>query len=276
MEALLSLVYGGTAGAILAGLLRGWISERLRQSIRYEYSQELETHKAELNTDIQAIKQENELRHLRTSLFFDHQRNAFAGLLTKIAAVNRQWIDQHLDNDEGLTGPVPHKAFKELEAAYYEHQLFLDAPCLAAMDLVFDCYRDSFPHYNGIGEPANCRDIEAAYNAVQYLQPKLAVLFQNRIGVTSDGRPETDIALLGAIRLLNTYHFAELDMPPKGPLALGWRDEPLDAVIKAQNNAKDLVTRLKSFQKYLRREGGFWPEAALKAERYITMLNATN
>ena len=272
MEALLSIFSGGVAGALLVWLLRGWISERLQQSIRHEYSQKLETHKAELNTRIQAIKQENELRQLRTSLFFDHQRNAFAGLLAKVAAVNQKWIDQEFHRDEGLTGPVPYEAYKELQAAYYEHQLFLDESCLAAMELVFECYRDSFPYDDGSGSPPKARNIEAAYDAVEYLQPRLATLFQSRIGVTSDKRAEREIALLGAIRLLNSYHFTELEIPPKGPLALGRRDKSLDAVTKAEDNLNELVNRLTRFQEYLRCEGGVWPEAALSIVRYLAVL----
>lgn len=128
METVLGILSGGATGALLVWLLRGWISERLQQSIRHEYSQKLETHKAELNTRIQAIQHENELRQLRTSLFFDHQRNAFAGLLAKIAEVNQKWIDQEWQRDEGLTGSVPYEAYKNLQAGYYEHQLFLDGP----------------------------------------------------------------------------------------------------------------------------------------------------
>lgn len=272
MEALLSILYGGAAGAALVWLFRGWISERLQQSIRHEYSQKLETHKAELNTRIQTMKQEYELRQLRTSLFFDHQRNAFAGLLAKIAAVNQKWVDQEFIRDEGLRGPVPYEAYKELQAVYYEHQLFLDAPCLAAMDLIFDCYRDSFPFNDGSGAPPRCRDVEAAYEAVQYLQPRLAALFQNRIGVTSDKRAEKEIALLGAIRLLNRFHFTELELPPKGPLALERRDKSLDAVTKAGENLGELVRRLTSFREYLQRDGGVWPEAALSTERFLAVL----
>lgn len=269
METILSILSGGTTGALLVWLLRGWISERIQQSIRHEYSQKLETHKAELNTRIQAIQHENELRQLRTSLFFDHQRNAFAGLLAKIAKVNQKWFDQKYVVDEGLSGPVPDEAYKDLQATYYEHQLFLDGPCLAAMELVFDCYRDSFPDDY---EPPNDRDVHAAYHAVQYLQPRLAELFQSRIGVTVGGRAEKDIALLGAIRLINHYHFADIGLPPQGPLALTHQDQPSDAVTKAEDNILELVENLRHFQVYLRRDGGVFHEAALKTARYLAML----
>jgi hypothetical protein len=110
MDTILSIVSGGATGALLVWLLRGWISERLQQSIRHEYSQKLENHKAELNTRIQAMQHENQLQQLRTSLFFDHQRNAFAAFLTKIAEVNQAWIEKEFEDEIGLTGPVPYEA----------------------------------------------------------------------------------------------------------------------------------------------------------------------
>ena len=272
MEAILSILSGGAAGALLVWLLRGWISERLQQSIRHEYSHKLETHKAELNTRIQAIQHENQLQQLRTSLFFDHQRNAFAGILAKIAEVNQTWVDKEFDRDEGLTGPVPYEAYKQLRAAYYQHQLFLDASCIAAMELVFDCYSDSFPIDNGSGGPPQSRDVDAAYEAIQYLQPRLAELFQSRIGVTVSGQAERDIALLGAIRLVNRYHFTEIELPAKGSLKLTYRDRPADAVSKAEDNLDELVSKLRQFQEYLRRDGGVFHEAAMKTTRYLGML----
>ncbi|MBN1274237.1 MAG: hypothetical protein JXB26_18395 [Candidatus Aminicenantes bacterium] len=274
METILSVLSGGASGALLVWILRKWISERLKQSIRYEYSQKLESHKAELNSRIEEIKHENELLQLRTSLFFDHQRNAFASLLAKIASVNQKWLDEGYNEDVGLTGPVPYETYKDLMATYYEHQLFLDAQCLAAMELIFDYYTDSFPYDDGLGEPPKSRDIEAAYAAVEYLQPRLAELFQSRIGVMNGKHAERDIALLGAIRLLNLYHFTDVDLPPKDALMLTHNDRPSDAVAKAEDNISELVGKLHRFQIYLRRKGGFFNKAALKTSRYLSMLHS--
>jgi len=272
MDTILSIFSGGATGALLVWLLRGWISERLKQSIQHEYSQKLETHKAELNTKIQAFRHENELQQLRTSLFFDHQRAAFAGLLAKIAEVNQIWFDKAYDRDEGLSGPVPYEAYKQLLAAYHQHQLFLDVSCLAAMELVFDCYSDSFPYDDGSGGSPIPRDVDAAYEAVEYLRPRLTELFQSRIGVPVSGQAELEIALFGAIRLLNGYHFGEIDLPVKGLLKLTDQDRPSDAVTKAEDNLDELVLKLRQFQEYLKRNHGIFHEAATKAVRYLGML----
>ena len=197
MDTILSIFSGGASGAILVYLLRGWISERLQQSIRHEYSQKLENHKAELNTRIQAIQHENQLQQLRTSLFFDHQRNAFAGFLTKIAEVNQAWIDKMYDEDEGLSGSVPFESFKDLRATFFRHQLFFDSGCLAAIELILKFYSDSFPFDDGTGRtPIPKQKAKESYSAVQFLQPRLAELFQNRIGVSASRRAEHEIALL--------------------------------------------------------------------------------
>lgn len=272
MDTILSIVSGSTAGALVALLFRGWITERLKQSIQHEYSQKLETYKAELNTRIQAIQHENQLYQLRTSLFFDHQRNAFAGLLAQIAETNRKWVDKEYNGEEGFTGHVPDDAYKDLRTSYFRHQLFLDNSCLAAMELVFDCYGDSFPTVDGSGEQLQPGDADSAYEAVEYLQPRLAELFQNRIGVTTNHWAEREIALFGAIRLLNRYHFTEIELPPGGSLKLTHRDRSADAVAKAEDNYEELLSTLRRFQDHLRRDGGIFHEAAMKASRYLTML----
>jgi hypothetical protein len=276
MDAILSILSGGTTGALLVWLLRGWISERIKQSIQHEYSQKLETHKAELNTRIQALQHENQLQQLRTSLFFDHQRNAFAGILAKIAEVNQTWINKEYEDEVGLTGPVPYEAYKELRTMYSQHQLFLDNSCLAALDLIFECYVDSFPFDDGSGGPPIQRDVETAHEGVEYLQPRIAELFQRKIGMSENDLAMREIALFGAIKLLNHYHFSDIQLPVTGVLKLTSRDQPADAVAKAQEHINELVSKLKDLHDYLGREHGMFHEARTKASRYLGMLESTS
>jgi len=272
MDALLSILSGGAAGAVLVWLLREWISERLQQAIRHEYSQKLENHKAELNTKIQTIQHENQLQQLRTSLFFDHQRNAFAGVLAKIAEVNQAWIDKECEEYEGITGPVPYDAFKDLRATFYKHQLFFDTACLAAVELVLDSYQASFPYDDGSGQ-LHGRDVRAAFQTVEFLQPRLAELFQSRIGVSTSRRAEREIALLGAIKLLNGCHFKGVGLSPDGALKLDRRDESAEAVAKAETHCEELVAKLQEFAAYLKGDGAWLHEDALKTRRYLEILS---
>jgi hypothetical protein len=272
VDTFLNILSGAAAGAILVWLLRGWISERLKQSIRHEYSQKLETYKAELNSRIQALQHENQLNQLRTSLFFDHQRNAFSSLLAKIAKVNQKWIDEEHDGDIGLTGPVPSDAYQELRNLYYEHLLFLDTSCLAALQLIFECYVDSFPFDDGTGAPPHLANVEGAYEGVEYLRPRIAELFQQKIGISENDFAKREIASFGAIKLLNHYHFSDIELPVTGALKLTSRDQPADAVAKAQEHINELRSKLKELHAYLGLKHGVFHEARTKASRYLDML----
>src|SRR5690606_13613169 len=125
MEYLLSVLFGGTSGAVLVWLAQGWISERLKQSIQHEYAEKLESYKTELNSKVEGIKHDNQVAQHRTSLFLDHQQNAFAALIAKIAQNNTEWA-AHYEPDEGLYEPVPSSGRREFEGLLYQDQLFLD------------------------------------------------------------------------------------------------------------------------------------------------------
>jgi hypothetical protein len=162
MEYLLSILSGGISGGILVWLLKGWISERLKQSIRYEYAEKLESYKTELNSKIESFKHENQVSRLRTSLFFDHQREAFASIIAKIAEVNIKWME-NFDPDEGLYERVPEKGYREFTDLIHKHQLFLDEECLIAVSLVENAYSSSIcfdahgnPTRSFSGEPVSC------------------------------------------------------------------------------------------------------------------------
>jgi hypothetical protein len=271
METILSIISGGIGGAVLTAILRGWITERLKQSIQHEYAQKLENHKSELNTKLQAISYENQLNHLRTSLFFDHQREAFARILTTITKAANEWWKTY-DREVGdLVEPVPLEAYREVKQAYDEHRLFLDGDSIGAIELVLDVMRDTFPFDDGSGR-LRYRDCRAPSEALAFLQDRLPELFQEKIGLKVIGRAKNDIALLGAIRLLNQYHFAEIGIPPKDAFELTFDDSPGDVVRKAQENVAELIKKMMEFREYLRRDGSYFHEAETKICRYLRML----
>jgi hypothetical protein len=268
---LAEILPGATAGAAISWLLRGWITERLKQSISHEYSAKLENLKNELNGKMEAVKHTYEVHQLRTSLFFDHQRSAFGEILAKVAEVNQEWWQKGYEPDVGLTTPVPSLPYSQLKALYVKHQLFLDADSIMAIELLFDIYRDSFPFHEG--DEVHHRDPREPYDKAEYLQPRLAALFQQKIGVTKDVRAVRQLALLGAIRILNHYHFTELSLPVKGPLQLGPLDGAAEAVMKAEKHSQELIDKLRSFQNYLQSESGFFHEAESSLGRYLAVLD---
>jgi hypothetical protein len=266
---------GAAAGAALAWLLRSWISERLRQSISHEYSQRLETHKNELEIRVQSLRHEFEIHRLRTSLFFEHQRTAFGELLAKIAQVNGVWWRTGYEEDVGLGAPVPFALLGELRDLYYRHQLFLDPECVMAMELLFEIYADSLPFDDGSGEGPQSRDVRESYDSTEYLRPRVAVLFQSKIGVALETRQARQIALLGSIRIINRYHFSHIQLPVDGPLKLDKPERASAAVMKAERNFDLLLAKLNQFHAYLKTES-FFHEAELSLGRYLAVLDPTS
>lgn len=266
---------GAVSGAALVWLLRGWITERLKQSISHEYSAKLESHKNELDAKLQAIKHQYEVNQLRTSLFFDHQRNAFAEILAKIAETNREWWQRGYEDDVGLIEPVPTELYRQVKDLYYKHQLFLDSEAVMAMELVFTIYQDSFPFNDGSGNDPVSRDVREPYDNSEYLQPRVAALFRQKLGVAADPRAVRQIALLGAIRILNRYHFQDIGLPVSGSLKLIGSDGAAEAVMKAERHLPELVEKMRAFHGYLQTETAFFHEAETSLAHYLSVLDAT-
>jgi len=276
-SSLVAGVVGGLGGsAALVWLARSWITERLQQSIRHEYSQKLETHKSDLNARIQALNHEYQFRQLRTSLFFDHQRNAFAALTAKIAEVNDAWAKEHFDIDTGLTGPVPYSDYHKLREIFQQHQLFLDQEGVAAMELVFSSYSSSFPVHDGSGGQPHYPDPSPGYDRVRFLQPLIAELFRTKIGVSHDTRASEEIGILGAVLLLNQYHFPDIGLPPVHALKVESWDAPGEIVNKGRRNYVELRAGLLKLRDHLRSETGFFAEALTKAAQFLAMLPEKN
>ena len=56
MEYIFSILSGSLSSAVLVWLAKGWISERLKQSIQHEYAEKLESYKTELNSKVEGNK----------------------------------------------------------------------------------------------------------------------------------------------------------------------------------------------------------------------------
>lgn len=263
---------GAGASAALVWLLRGWISERLKQSISHEYSEKLENHKSDLELRLQALRHDYEVHQLRTSLFFDHQRTAFAEILAKMVEINQEWWRLGYEEDLGFIESVPWKMVEDLRNLYHKHQLFLDEESIMALELLFEIYQDSLPFRDDSGELIG-RDIQASFDNAKYLQPRIAALFQNKIGVTSDSSAIKQVALLGAIRILNYYHFSDIGLPVGEPLKIQSSERPVQAVLTAERNFSELIGIMHKVHSYLKTEMTYFHDVETKLARYLTVLD---
>lgn len=271
MEIIVTILTSSFVVSLIAMIIQKNISERIEQSIRTKYLFELEKFKNEFNLKIISIQNDNQVNQLRTTLFFDHQRNAFSGILEKISEINEAWVEKEYVEEEGLQGPVPYDKFKELEKLLVKNQLFFDNSCLMAIDLIIDIYSSSFPIRDTSGE-LHQQDVRYAFETVEFMQPKLAAIFQNKIGIISSKKEEYQVALFGAIRLLNKYHFPDILLPPTGNLKIKSNQEPLEVIQIADNNIKELTGKLDEFINYLKCEEFYFDKAMDKAEKYFKIL----
>ncbi|HCE1838293.1 hypothetical protein [Vibrio parahaemolyticus] len=270
MDIIVTILGGGVGGAVISWLARTWISERLKQSIGFEYSQKLESYKTDLNAKVETIKHDNQVTQLRTSLFFDHQREAYASLITKVAEINEDW-GYLTDPDEGLWERVPYSSYKELKNLMLKHQLFLDDESMMALDLILDTYLRSFPFDMGDGKPHQS-ETSALLATCEYLQPRLASIFRSKIGMTKDELHLKEVATLAGITYLNTYHFLDVEVPPEGILNIRGMNNAADKVRLGLDNFAELSTRLDAFDLYLSKDGGWIHEAQTKVKRTSAIL----
>lgn len=262
---------------VLVGVLYYVLRQALRQSIatsiKLAADKQLEELKSELTSRIEGIRHQHQLSQLETSLLFEHKRTALGRLIGAIAEVKREWHKSAHEPYEGITGPVPNEQYVKLLDTYYQHFLFLDSDCLAAMDLVFDALRDSMPVEDGAGN-LRPRDCDAAYNRLEYLLPRIAEVFQQKLGFSRNQRGKRELALLGSMLLLNQYHFPDIGLPVKGSLKIQSRDWPADAVAKAEENVEELLHKLREVRDYLRKRRGVFHDAMASISRYLGILAA--
>lgn len=259
-------------GAIVASVgLLFWIIRRfIYEVIQHDFAQKLEKLKADLNASMQIEMHKRGMDQLRTSLFFNHQRKAFASLLSQIAETQRKWWEDGFDREEDFIMPVPLEEYKRLEKSFYDHQLFLDRDCNMAMDLVLEAMSDSFPIID-TNDQKQYRDCRKPYDRLVFLQDLVADLFREKIGVGVSNKAKVDLALLGAIRLINHYNFPEIDLLANGALKLTRRDDASAAITKANDNRIELISKLKVLEDSLKKDS-FFHGAFKKATQYLDIL----
>ncbi len=270
MEQIVSFILGSSGGGLVVWLFKNWISNRLKQSIAYEYSEKLEAYKTDLNKTILEIQHLNQINHLRTSLFFDHQREAFSEIITKMYQIKEEWHEGY-DPEEGLAKPVSGELYRELKQLVANHQIFLDDEILMAIDLLLSAYSSSFPYDDGSGRLVE-QDVSESERLSSYIVTRLHLIFKNKIGVTNESEALRELALLGSIRSLNNRSFSNIELSAKGGLKISkWSHSPADWVKQARDNIVELTKKLKEFEEHLETEG-FSNDEHRRISKYIATL----
>ncbi|NNN99486.1 hypothetical protein FKQ62_08390 [Vibrio sp. B1-2] len=256
MEELINFVFGATGGGAIVWLFRNWISERLKQSISFEYSEKLADHKNELSKKIIEIQHDNQINQLRTSLFFDHQREAFTEILTKIYELKEDWFEDY-DPGYGLDKHISPSLYNELQSLIAKHQIFLDDEALFVIDLLLSAYAKSFSYNDGMSEEYE-GDISGAYREVSFLTPNLQSLLRQKIGVSDENQSLVECSLFCSMKILNGYNFPKIGLPVEGVLNINsFNQQPVDWVRMAKDNIPELTKKLEELSEYLSQDGFF-------------------
>lgn len=271
-----TVIVSALTSSTVLWLGKEWLSTRLKASISHEYSEKLQEHKKEMDGELKqqqsildARLQEVRLRHevsqTRTTLFFDHQVAAFGKLLEQLSWTIETWHGSRQQESRYLP-PAPLEARTTVDALIREHQLFLDPDCKAALEIVTDSYRRSLNYNDGSGAPSHPQDTEARLADVEYLQSRIAALFQKKIGVDYDRHAIRQIGLIGAIRLA-AAHRANTGQWPIMQHIL--RADPEEAAGLAEENFNQVQDYLECFAETI----GSYNEH-LKLKRYISLINS--
>lgn len=122
-------------------------------------------------------------------------------------------------------------------------------------------YEDNYP---------SDEKVRRAYNEMNFVLERLAEHFRIRVGLeirTTD--PLLDVELLGACREINKYHFADFDLPTKGPLKYEDDSSPVRMVAIAREDPKLLKSELARLRAALLKHSPFFFESLTRVEWYI-------
>jgi hypothetical protein len=272
------IAYGGGGAAItyvvFHFLTKNWIENQFNKELekfKFKNAQELETYKAELNSKMQEKLYEQQLNQLRTSLFFNHQQQAFASILKQIAETQRSWVAGFNPEYEPWP-PIPAGEYEKIQQVYHENQLFLDKDCVFIIDLILETTNDSLPIDIGGGQFED-GDCYGAYERMNFFKDKLALIFQEKIGLRVSRIEKREVALLVAMRLLNKCNLENIGLPVKGPLHLEKQDNVLDAINKAKSNQPELLVKISEFKEYMEKERNYCDSFQKATQCYDILTN---
>lgn len=262
-----------------AWLLLLFVSYRLLDSalaarLSVATGQQVEQLRASLANDLERAKHSLALEQSKLSIVFEHQRASFMQLLVALHRLQRE-VWELYDGEEGAWGHLDGKSLRELEALIASESLYLTEDADHALRLYLRLVREFLPSYDDREDGVEDREGTGYVKELRFIERQLRAHFRSRIGLPEGQDALDTVWLLGAARLLNSYHFPETGLPSaKFKIMPG--QAPEDTIDHARANLLALLEEVKAFFTYLdsgRREGVFsFAEARVSAERYVTLL----
>ena len=217
-------ITGGFGGVVISWIFNNIFKERLKQKIKSEYEKELKSFQATIDLQINDIEHRHQIHQLKTSLFFDHQRQAFSEILEQISIVLNEW-DKLFDPEDFFYDSVPKTELDKYNNLVFKHQLFFDDECSMFLAQANEAMTDSIPFNRD--QEFNHETREQLYR-LHYIHERLIFIFQEKLGYSTAYSHKKDLALLGLLQTINI-----LSKPNGFPKEL--------SIKKRKDDAEDIV-----------------------------------
>jgi hypothetical protein len=248
----------------LLGGLGAFLYWMLKKALETRFAQHLEKTKHDLQLELEKM-----------TVVFEHQKDSFHKILIAMHHATDA-IGQNIQGDGGDWLPISGKDMEAFKHVVSEECLLMDADTDHSLELfssiMWSSVRDEY-----FGNFPDSDDVRRAYSQMMLIANRVASHFRSRIGLIPDNSEALlDVELLGACRLINTYHFSD-KMPTSGPLKFRDGETAEEMVATARTNLALLKSELEILKNCAAGaiEGGrsYFFLTIAEVDRYIKILN---
>jgi len=244
------------------GSLLYWL---LKKALEDQFAKRLERMKHELQTEAQKL-----------SIVYEHQKDSFRSIL---AAMHKaiHTIEDNIEDAGGDWPGISSEDYDEFKRVIAEERLFIDARAERAISLFTSILWDAVNSAR-IDHTPDTEEVRRSYNQLQLVAGRLAEYFRSRVGLVPESvDPLLDTELLGACRMINTYHFPSSSMPTSSELAYAEHQSPEELVSRARANSGLLRSELTALKVALEGKDTrkrIFHSALMQVERYLEHLGS--
>lgn len=222
---------------------------------------------------LEQTKHDLQLEQQRMSIVYEHQKDSFRDVLV---AMNRA-LKSVADNwDDGEWSSVTHEVGEAFQEVVSQEGLFMDKDSDHALELFKQAiWSATSEPYSG---PPESDDVSRAHAQMTVITERMAEHFRIRVGLHSpDSKPLQSVYRLGAIVLINRFHFPEFDFPTK--TSLTWKkDRRTDGksieelIAIAEHEPQLLRSELLRLKEAMVDRGGIFFKHIAEVELYLNKL----